>query len=187
MAAMKDQAGVSNDAPVPTSAEAEQQAMSVALALDEERLTLDHYRESLEDGSPLKHLHDVVYPAAMEQAGIERLDLTRFPLLTGSFGYSRGDPTPGATTLVPFRDRDGDFVVYGDLQATEAWFVRLDPIRVLEWLRSRGHDLESTTDPARARTIIIEAADSPPIWADAPRCPRLAPTCSRSPIPMPTG
>ncbi len=49
--------------------------MSVALALDEERLTLDQYRESLEDGSPLKHLHDVVYPAAMERAGVERLDL----------------------------------------------------------------------------------------------------------------
>lgn len=174
MAAMKDQAGVSVDAPVPVSAEAEQQAMSVALALDEERLTLDQYRESLEDDGPLKHLHDVVYPAAMERAGVERLDLTtRFPLLTGSFGYSRGDPTPGATTLVPFRDRDGDFVVYGDLQATEAWFVRLDPVRVLKWLRGRGHDLESTTDPARGRTIIIEAADSPPIWADAPDVPTV--------------
>src|SRR5690606_21201407 len=44
---------------------------------------------------------------------------------------------------------------------TEAFFIRLDPIRVARWLARRGHTLREWSDPVDARIAIIEAADIP--------------------------
>jgi hypothetical protein len=87
----------------------------------------------------------VDYATWLARAGLETVEYAdRFQMLTGSFGYTSGpsnDPTQSA--LVPFTNDKGDFVAYGDLTETEALFVKLDPIRVLDWLRSQGVTADS--------------------------------------------
>ena len=64
-------------------------------------------------------------------------------MFTGQFGYTRGDMEPGRSRLRPFERKNGTFVVYGDLSATEALVLRLDPAAVCGWLRARGHEIRS--------------------------------------------
>lgn len=174
IAAMEVQAPKSEADALPLSPDGRQQAMSVALALDEERATLTDFAGDLEVGSALHSLHTETYPASLKRAGIEQLDLTtRFPLLTGAFGYTRGDTTPGGSALVPYRDRENRLIVYGDLQATEAWFVRLDAVKVLRWLRLRGHDLPNLNEPSACRRVILESSHQPSLWSDPPSVPTV--------------
>jgi hypothetical protein len=91
--------------------------------------------------------------------GIEDIEfMDSFPVLTGCYGYTRGDSDPGASRLVPFKNKKGDYVVYGEVIQTEALLVRLDPRRVAEWLVGNGWAIPPWTDARSARVSILRNA-----------------------------
>ena len=144
---MIEQSGLGDDAQEPLSAapavleRVESEASSIALAMSETRQTLSDLAETVR-GSMAK-VYAVDYPEALKLAGIERVDLIeRFPVLTGQYGFSRGDYEPGATRLRAFQASDGTYAVYGDVAATEALYIRLDPNAVARWLTGRGMAVE---------------------------------------------
>ncbi len=152
--------------------EAESQAIKIALATFESRLRIEDLQNSVAHGSELHTLYRQTYPDALAAAGLAAVEFVdRFPVLTGNFGYTRGNNSPGASRLVTFRDRRGGNVVYADIAQTEAMFVRLQPTRVATWLVSRGHQLETWNDHRSARLAILEAASIPPPGTDPPAVP----------------
>jgi len=55
---------------------------------------------------PLRTLYEGAYGDAMRDAHLAGVDLlANFPVATLSFGYTRGDMSPGVARLVPFRER----------------------------------------------------------------------------------
>lgn len=93
----------------------------------------------------------------MKRAGIDSVDLIdRFPVMTGMFGYTRGNPAAGASRLVAFRDAGG-YAVYADLAETESLFVRLDPFRVIGWLGRQGCNVPSSKSSVEARLNILRS------------------------------
>lgn len=144
---------------------AEEGAVEVATAFGKSRVRLEDLRDRAAEGSEQRRTIEEEYPSAFARAGIESVDLvSRFPILTMMFGFTRGDPTPGAATLVPFRDRRGQLMPHGDQAETEALMVRLDPTRVARWLESRGHSLRAWQDRRSARLAVLEGSDVPPTW-----------------------
>src|SRR5690606_2705626 len=119
--------------------------------------------EGTEAWSDLGVLYRDRYPPLVEKAKLEAVEFVdSFPVLTANYGYTRGQATPGASRLVPFQDRRGDYVVYADLAKTEALFVRLDPVRVARWLEGQGFALREWSDSRSARLAILAASDVPP-------------------------
>ena len=112
----------------------------------------------------LRQIYEEQYPAWLARAGLETVEYAdRFPMLTGSFGYTRGPPNdPAQSALVPFTNDKGDFVVYGDVTETEALFVKLDPVRILDWLRSQGVTGEPSAIREEARRRILSAVGADP-------------------------
>lgn len=150
----------SADLGLPTGVpeEAENQAVTVALALSESRTRAEDLIASVEPQSELGILYRGRYPEAIAEAGLERVELIdKFPVLTGQYGYTRGSFEPGASRLRAYRERSGDYIVYGDIGETEALFVRLLPTRVAKWLTVRGYTLESWTDGRTAHIAILKA------------------------------
>jgi hypothetical protein len=137
------------------------QAKQIALATFESRRTID----DLTQASRNDHQHDLYarqYAIAMRSAGIERIELVdRFPVLTGQFGYTRGDAAPGASRLRAYREKNGDYVVYGELTLTEALLVRLDPMTVHAWMAKRGHNLEKCSNAREAAISVLRSLDPP--------------------------
>jgi hypothetical protein len=106
-------------------------------------------------------LYEGAYGDAVRGARLESVDLlANFPVATLAFGYTRGDLTPGASRLVPFRDR-GHLRAYGSLSKTEALLLRLDPMAVYEHLRLAGHDLPPVADKRAARLALLQRIDIP--------------------------
>jgi hypothetical protein len=154
--------------------EAEAQAVNVALATFDSRVQLADLIQSSASGSALQSLYETRYAAAVHAAGLEAVDfIDRFPVLTANFGFTRGDPAPGAARLVTFRDRRGQTVVYGDVAHTEAIFVRLQPERVAHWLQLRGFALPAFHDARSARLAIIQEALVPAPGSDPPQAPTV--------------
>lgn len=142
--------------------EAEAQAVTIALAASESRLSVSDIASKTEPTSALGLLYRDKYPTAIRRAGLSDVELyDKFPVLTGSFGYTRGSHRPGASRLVPFRRRSGEYIVYADLADTEALFVRLDPLKVHTWLTQKGHALRMVTSQKEARVALLEAAVLP--------------------------
>ncbi|MFG1918246.1 hypothetical protein [Micromonospora sp. NPDC048898] len=146
-------------------AEAEREAVDVAMALAESRTPTTALRSST-PGDALDVRYRTSYPGALARAGIDGLDLVdRFPVLSAMYGYTRGDDDPAKCRLVPFRRKRGGYRLYGNLAETEAFLVRLDPARVATWLSSRGHRLASWTpgngDPVAARVAVLQSAVVP--------------------------
>lgn len=143
--------------------DAEAQAVTIALATLESRIRIEDLIDATDAASELGMLYRHRYPDALDSAGLSALDLIeRFPVLTGHFGYTRGAHDPGAGRLVPYKGRHGQgYKVYADIAETEALFVRLDPVRVADWLVAMGHDLPTWTDDRTARIAILEAARLP--------------------------
>ena len=84
---------------------------------------------------------------SIHRAGLESVELIdRFPVLTGHFGYTRGDHEPGRHGRGHGDARTRQQVVHGDLQQTEALFVRLEPLQVRSWLANRGHGIDTAND-----------------------------------------
>ncbi|MFX0593386.1 hypothetical protein [Melissospora conviva] len=142
--------------------EAEREAVDIAMALAESRTPTTALR-SATPGDLLDTRYGSSYPAALARAGIDGLDLVdRFPVLNAMYGYTRGEDDPAKCRLVPFRRKKGGYRLYGNLAETEAFLVRLDPVRVATWLTGRGHQLPDwaagDADPMAARVAILQAA-----------------------------
>jgi hypothetical protein len=147
------------DIPPAISEDVEGQAITVALATFGSRLRVRDLIDRVDPQSSLGLLYRERYAAATQDAGLERVEfIDRFPVLTGHFGYTRGDPSPGQSRLRAFREVDGTYSVYGDIAETEALFIRLSPERIATWLRLRGHQLEDWNDPSTASEAILRAS-----------------------------
>jgi len=150
------------DLPAPMREEAEKEAVTIALSVQEPRATIDALRGKAAHDPQLSEIYGARYGAALAAAGLDSVELIdRFPVLTTQFGYTRGGGAPGEGRLRTYRGTGKSYTIYGDLAETEALFFRLSPLRVIEWLRARGHDLSSTTDPRAARLAILAAAVVP--------------------------
>lgn len=143
---------------------AEQEAVDIAMALAEGHRPAAGLADERSAGT-LSHRYRTRYPAALERARIAGLDLVdKFPVLQAAYGYTRGEDDVTRCTLVPFREA-GKYRLYGYRSDTEAFLVRLDPVRVADWLLGRGHPLpgwtSGDTDPQAARLAILAEAHIP--------------------------
>ena len=142
--------------------EAEAEAVTVAMAVSEARTTLNDLVAATTEWTALGSLYRTSYPIALRQAGVHSAELIdKFPVLTGSFGFTRGDPKPGESKLVPFRSSRGAYVVYADVSETEALFIRLEPQAVAEWLRRQGWPIMIEGGPSDAREAIVHGCRIP--------------------------
>jgi len=151
--------------------EAERGAVNIALALVESRLRIADMADAYGVVSEHGRKYHVDYPKALLDVGLEAVELVdRFPVATGCFGYSRDKFEPGASRLVHFKNRKGDYVVYGDVAKTEALLVRLDPRLVATWLLRSGCEIDPWSDQKSARVSILRAAliPRPGLLAGAP-------------------
>ena len=149
--------------------EAKNEAVAIALAMSEARQTMDDLVGGGAHGDLAEYARR--YATTAVSAGLSRVDLVeRFPVLTGQYGYTRGDMEPGRARLRTFSRNDGTFVVYGDLAATEALVFRLRPTAVRSWLGARGHRIERGGDAREDYGAILRAfgedPDSSPVYAD---------------------
>ena len=139
------------------------EAVQIALALLDSRKRVKDLAAATEAWTPLGELYRDGYPTLFRSLFLEDVELVeRFPVLTGVYGYTRGDSSPGESRLVPFRDRSG-YLVYGDVAETEALFFRLDPLQVVEWLRTRGHAIPSVASARSARVALLQQMRVPDI------------------------
>jgi hypothetical protein len=149
-------------------AAAEREAVIIATALAESRLRLPELAQTVRVGSEIHHRVTVCFPEALNRAGIDAVELIdRFPVLTGQFGYTRGDPAPGASRLVPFREKRA-YMVYADIATTEALFFRLKASKVAAWLSARGMVLDPWSDERSARVSILRCCQTPAPGTDPP-------------------
>jgi hypothetical protein len=141
---------------------AQQGAVNIALALIDSRVRIQDLANRTEPSSELGRKYRLDYPEALEKLGLQDIEFVHsFPVLTGCYGYTRGKPEPGASRLVPFKNRRGDYVVYGDVMKTEALFVRLNPTLIAEWLSRSGYPLNSWQDEKSARLSVLRTAVVP--------------------------
>jgi hypothetical protein len=148
--------------PADKRDDAEAEAVTVALAVSESRLRIQDLIHATEPTSELGLLYRDQYPSALQEAGLVAVELLdKFPVLTGNYGYTRGNSEPGASRLVPFRHQSSDYVVYADVAETEALFLRLDPVKVADWLRKEGFSLPSFSDTRSASIAILQSAKVP--------------------------
>lgn len=157
---------------LPSSArvEAEREAVEIALATDPGRTRTGDLIALTEPETERGRLYRSQYPEALSAAGLCEVELLdRFPVLTGSFAYTRGDAGPGRSTLIPYKSRSGKYCVYADIAETEALFLRLNPRLVARWLRLRGFDLGEFGDDREARLAILANAAIPVAGTDQPQ------------------
>jgi len=152
----------------PTIAEdVEGQAITIALATFESRVRIRDLEARVPAGSALATLYRDGYAPVLDEAGLDRVEfIDRFPVLTGHFGYTRGNPSPGQSRLRAFRETDGTYSVYGDIAETEALFIRLAPEKVATWLRERGHTVPDWNDRSSASQAILLASANEVVRAD---------------------
>ncbi|MDG3412081.1 hypothetical protein P5E37_14350 [Vibrio parahaemolyticus] len=151
------------DLPHDLRVSAESEAVIIALATIESRVQLEDLKNEYDIQSELGNTYRVVYPSKIKEAGLFSVDLIeKFPVLTGHFGYTRGDHEPGKGRLVPFKSKKSQgFQVYSEIAETEALFFRLDPLRVVDWLRVRGHSLPKCSTEVEARKVILSQCALP--------------------------
>lgn len=141
---------------------AESQAVTIALALGESRTTLEDLSATVDPLSELGILYRDKYKLTLKAARLEAVELLdSFPVLTGHYGFTRGNPEPGQSRLKAFRERNSTYKVYGDLAETEALFIRLDPHSVDAWLNRKGFKLNHDGSTASIRAAILNAAKIP--------------------------
>jgi hypothetical protein len=147
------------DLPAPVRDRAQEEALSLASALEQGRVRIDEMVENT--SPPLRTLYETSYRDAITDAGLSNVELlTNFPVATLAFGFTRGGSDPTDTTLRAFRERGG-LRAYGMLSKTEAILFQLDPVKTLSWLREQGIDLTETQDPREARISILRALEIP--------------------------
>lgn len=137
-------------------------AVKIAMGLAQSRVRVQDLLRPVDLGAGIAQKYREDYSAAFAAAGIESIELVdKFPVFTGAFGYTRGDPTPGSTKLVPFKDRRGNYVVYGDLSDTEALLVTLRPSAVASWMARSGYTLRRFDDERSARIALLSVGPIP--------------------------
>jgi hypothetical protein len=148
--------------PPPAAEAAQAQAVTIALAASESRRRIDDLFSSTDATSPRGVLYRDGYSSAMRRAGIHAVELLdKFPVLTGSYGYTRGPSDAGQSRLRAYRDSRGTYQLYADLVETEALFIRLSPQQVANWLRRQGHIIDDFKDDRTARLSILKSAEIP--------------------------
>ena len=112
--------------------------------------------------------------------GIERLTLLDdFPIVKGTYGYTRVEPGPGAggtcrTRLNPFPTQphtDGRTPIFVDDVRADALMLKLDPNRVHRWLERNGYVVQQPngTDPELAmRAYFVRLFDGAPLRQTLP-------------------
>lgn len=152
---------------------AEEQAVTIAMALMNSRERVSDLLKRTPPTSPRRALYEKAYPKALQQAGLQEIELVdKFPVLTGSFGYTRGSSSPGSSRLIPFEDRSGRYSVYAEIVETEALFVRLEPRRLAGLLNQRGYDLPTDLEQSEIRKALLREAHVPGL-ADLPGQPTI--------------
>lgn len=147
------------DLPAGVRDRAQEEALSLASALEQGRVRIDEMVENTTP--PLRTLYETSYRDAIIDARLSNVELlTNFPVATLAFGYTRGGSDPTDTTLRAFRERGG-LRAYGMLTKTEAILFQLDPVAVLRWLRDHGVDFPETRDAREARLSILRAIEIP--------------------------
>ncbi|WP_240225048.1 hypothetical protein [Rheinheimera hassiensis] len=171
LAAAGDAIGNTNSVSLSVSSdkldEAEAQAVTIALATIESRVTIDSLIEKTSPKAALFDVYKNKYSEALQTAKLASIDLIeRFPIMTGQYGYSRGGNPAGEDMLVPFKARKGGgYTVYADIAKTEALFIRLDPMSVARWLLERGFSIGPYNDDKSCRAAIIESIDIPSVFS----------------------
>lgn len=145
---------------------AEADAVLMAMAAAQSRITLDDLRGAVEPLSTAGVRYHQKYEKALQRACMEAVELyDRFPVMVGHFGFTRGRTGPGESTLRPFKDKNGTYAVYGEVSETEALLFRLSPARIWDWLKGAGLVSGVRPDTAREiRSAILQAAEFPG-WA----------------------
>lgn len=148
----------------------EQTAVTLATAVMHDRLRIENLVARTSPDSGLGRLYREDYPAALRETGLQEVELIdRFPVLTGYFGFTRGNPTPGESQLIPFRNKRNHLRVHSEITETEALLVRLDPVKVAGWIEGqRGHAIDSWTDAFSARQSLVRAGVFPAPGSDPP-------------------
>ncbi|MGE3674179.1 MAG: hypothetical protein AB7K71_31195, partial [Polyangiaceae bacterium] len=137
-------------------------AETIALAFAESRTTITDIGTRHDSSPELAALYASSYPEALGRAGFDAVELIdTFPVLTGSFGFTRGPAGPGQSRLVTFESRSGAIQVLGEISKTEALFFRLDAQRVARWLQVNGVSLPSWHDARTARVSVLERVRVP--------------------------
>jgi hypothetical protein len=155
------------DIPPLIAEDVEGQAVTIALATFESRLQIRDLLARVDAGSTLVALYRDRCASAIQDAGLERVEfIDRFPVLTGHYGFTRGNPAPGQSRLRAFRETDGTYSIYRDIAETEALFLRLSPERVAIWLRARGYRLRDWNDTATASLAILQASADAAVVSD---------------------
>lgn len=148
--------------PENIGTQAEAQALTIALGMSDGRITFDELVRTARAGSELLRRYGTTYREAAIAAGLERVDFVdSFPVLTGHFGYTRGRFEPGQSRLRAFRNKEGDYVVYGETAETEALFIKLSAEAVANWLSSRGHTVKHWTCRSEAHKSVLAACGEP--------------------------
>ncbi len=168
--AEEDDLGILGGAPASRLAEAERQAIDIALATFDGRVRVKELdREGIPD--TIRDTYRRHYPAAVRRAGLDAVELAdRFPVMRVVYGFTRGGSTPGAVNLNLYSGRKGRRL-YADPQKSEALMFRLDPILIAQWLGSRGHSLDF--ENARGARAAIAAAVDLPSRFDDPSAPSV--------------
>ena len=119
--------------------------------------------QDMVDGSepPLRTLYETAYRSGTEGAGLTNLELlTDFPVTTLAFGFTRDGRDPATSTLVPFREPDA-IRTYGLQAHTEALLFQLNPVSVVDHLRTRGFPVMHATDARAARIALLQTMEIP--------------------------
>ncbi len=155
-------AGEASDLGEDAKTRAQNAAVKIAMGLAQSRVSVQDLLRPADLGSNIVAKYREDYPASFRAAGIDSIELVdKFPVFIGAFGYTRGDSTPGKTKLVPFKDRKGDYVVYGDLSETEALLVTLRPSAVASWMVRAGYALRQFDDEKSARVALLDVGPVP--------------------------
>ncbi|GGZ71982.1 hypothetical protein GCM10008101_27770 [Lysobacter xinjiangensis] len=144
---------------------AERDAVLMAMAAAESRITIGDLQSSVDALSEAGVRYHDYYPRALRDSGMESVELfDKFPVMVGHYGFTRGPTGPGESSLRPFRDRDGTYFVYGEVAETEAMLFRLSPLRVWRWLRDVGMVDDPEPGTARDARLLLLRSCQVPSW-----------------------
>lgn len=147
------------DLPPGARERAQEEALNLISALDRGRVRVDDMISGSEP--PLKSLYETSYVSERTRAGLVNVELlTDFPVTTLSFGFTREEREPAESTLVTFRE-SGAVRAYGLQAHTEALLFQLDPLRVVDYLRSSGFQLPVARDARSARIELLKEMEMP--------------------------
>ncbi len=135
---------------------AEHEATDLGMAVWEARVTVADLAAAAPNQA-LGDLYQSTYPKAFAAAGLDSVDFVeRFPILNGVYGFVRGGGEPGEHRLVPYRSPRGGYRIFGEQVETEALLFRMDPVRVVDWLRHRGYHIPfDGSSPRSARVALL--------------------------------